>query len=563
VSDLIDPMAAIWEAAGDVGLSPNGELSHFRFGCPVSTGHGRSVTAIEGADRRPVLHCDSDCAPEQIADALGLGRSILQPPETNHKGHLGNGARRKHDGERSTALVLPSPAEPMRVARVLVQEQFTDPGSGEGALVHWRGAWWEWRRTRWAEIESRAIQATVWTFTENAVYLDAEDEQREWAPNRHKVTNVIEALAAAVHLPRAVPSPSWLDGRETGTLVSCTNGLLDVSTRELLPHSSRYFGQVAVPFAYDPDARHAPEWTTFLNSLWPDDAESQYALAEWFGYVLSGSTAMQKILLLVGPTRGGKGVIARALAALVGKENVAGPTLSSLGGEFGLAPLLGMPLAIVSDARLGTRDSSTVVERLLSVSGEDRLTVNIKYREQWSGTLPSRFMLLSNELPQLGDASAAIAGRFITLLLSRSWLGHEDRDLERRIQAELPAILNWSLDGLARLEAAGTFTTPPAADDAYRALVDLASPVKAFVRDRCMVAMEHRVGVDDLYRAWKAWAEDNGHGRKTKQTFGRDLRAAVPRLRVVQHGGHDERIRVYEGIGLTGPEPDDPQGRLA
>ena len=153
---------------------------------------------------------------------------------------------------------------------------------------------------------------------------------------------------------------------------------------------------------------------------------------------------IHKILLIVGPTRAGKGVTARIMSALVGAENVAGPTLSSLNGDFGLAPLLGKTLAIVSDARLSGRGAHVVVERLLSVSGEDSLTVNRKFREQWSGKLPTRLVLCSNELPQLGDASMAIAGRFVPLLLTRSWLGKEDHQLETALRAELPSILLWS-----------------------------------------------------------------------------------------------------------------------
>ena len=75
-------------------------------------------------------------------------------------------------------------------------------------------------------------------------------------------------------------------------------------------------------------------------------------LQEYIGYILSGRTDMQKMLLLIGPTRSGKGTIARMLAALVGRGHVVGPTLASLGTNFGLSPLLGRPLAVVSDARL-------------------------------------------------------------------------------------------------------------------------------------------------------------------------------------------------------------------
>jgi putative DNA primase/helicase len=182
-----------------------------------------------------------------------------------------------------------------------------------------------------------------------------------------------------------------------------------------------------------------------LDEIWPQEPEAVDVLGEWFGYVVSGRLDLHKILLMVGPTRGGKGVIARVLTALIGKQNVAGPTLNSLGGDFGLAPLIGKPLAIISDARFVGKNGNIVVERLLSISGEDVLTVNRKYRDQWTGKLPSRLHVISNELPRLSDASAALVGRIVLLLLSRSWLGREDHELERRLHGELAGILNWSI----------------------------------------------------------------------------------------------------------------------
>src|SRR5262249_25859962 len=125
-----------------------------------------------------------------------------------------------------------------------------------------------------------------------------------------------------------------------------------------------------------------------------------------------------------------------------------GPTLASLGTQFGLSPLLGKPLAIVSDARLGGGNVHQVVERLLTVSGEDMIDVDRKFRDPWTGKLPTRFMILSNELPRFGDASGAIAARFIVLQQTRSWLGKEDPHLTGALLGELPGILGWALDGL-------------------------------------------------------------------------------------------------------------------
>jgi putative DNA primase/helicase len=292
----------------------------------------------------------------------------------------------------------------------------------------------------------------------------------------------------------------------------------------------------------------------FLQKLWSQEPKAIDVLGEWFGYVISGRLDLHKIMLMVGPTRGGKGVIARVLTSLIGRQNVAGPTLNSLGGDFGLAPLISKPLAIISDARFVGKNGNIVVERLLSISGEDTLTVNRKYRDQWTGKLPSRVHVISNELPKLGDASTAIVGRIVLLPLSRSWLGKEDHGLERKLQAELSGILNWSLAGLQRLtiDNGNRFTRLASAEEAITVMRDLASPVMAFIREKCETGPDKQVEVDVFYEAYRNWCDSNGHVKASKQTLGRDLRAAVPAIRVKQPGTTN-RMRVYEGISLRAP----------
>ena len=228
-------------------------------------------------------------------------------------------------------------------------------------------------------------------------------------------------------------------------------------------------------------------WLEFLASVWPDDPDSIALLQEYVGYVLSGRTDMQKMLLLIGPTRSGKGTIARMLTELIGRGHVAGPTLASLGTNFGLSPLLGKPLAIISDARLGDTPAHTVVERLLSITGEDLLTVDRKYREPWSGKLPTRFVVLSNELPRFKDTSGAIANRLLILQMTeqfpRTGGPHPRRPSPRRVAGD---------SGVG----AGGSGPAHAQRPVHRArsrrrtrrilMMDLASPVSAFVRDCCV-----------------------------------------------------------------------------
>jgi putative DNA primase/helicase len=477
-------------------------------------------------------------------DPLACVEAEASGDEENRAEHARTSARRG---------LLPPPSMPMLVARVFVADHCTF--DGELTLRHWRGGWWRWRSSHWREVPDRGVRSLLYAFTEEALYLE-EGALAPWAPNRKKIGDLFEALAAICILSDDTDQPCWLDDPASSgsVIVAMANGLLDVDKQQLLMHTPLYFNQVAVPFDYDPTAPSPRRWHGFLDELWPSEPEAIDAMGEWLGYVISGRTDLHKIFLHVGPTRGGKGVIARIESALVGRQNVAGPTLNSLGGEFGLAPLIGKSLAIISDARFSGRDSSVVVERLLSISGEDTLTVNRKYRDQWTGKLPTRIHVISNELPKLGDASTAIVGRIVLLLSSRSWLGREDLDLEPALQAELPGILNFALEGLQRLcNNDNRFTHVAAADEAIIQMRDLASPVAAFVREKCELGADKQIDVDVLYTAYKQWAEDNGHVKMSKSLFGRDLRAAHPPIRKTRprdKTGEDDRHHVYAGIAL-------------
>ena len=458
----------------------------------------------------------------------------------------GSGPARSAESE----IVLPAPDNPMAVARELANERYTN--DGKPTLRHWRGGWWEWAGSHWREVEERHIRQAAYLFTEDAVFVKSSKTER-WKPNRYKVADLLAALGALNHTAVTTTMPAWVPGQPgpaASEFVSVRNGLLHIETELLQPHDPQLFNGVSVPFDYDPDARGLVRWLEFLEQLWPDDPDSIAVLQQFFGYVLSGRTDLQKILLLVGPTRAGKGVIARVLKGLIGTGNCAGPTLASLATNFGLQPLIGKPLAIISDARLAGGNAYQVVERLLSISGEDMLTIDRKYQDPWTGTLPSRFLVISNELPRFGDASGAIVGRFVILNLTHSFLGKENPRLTDELLTELPAILNWALAGLRQLQSEGSFTQPESSVDAIVALQDLVSPVAAFVRDACTRG-PHEVRIDVIYDAWKGWAEDNGHKPGSSSSFGRDIRAVVPGLRVRRpREGDEPRHRYYLGVKL-------------
>jgi putative DNA primase/helicase len=465
------------------------------------------------------------------------------------------------------SLVVPPPAQPLAVARRFLNDRYVNDDDLLLLRSH-RGTLYAWADVCWAERDERTLRAQLYTWLENAVYEHERDGALvPWAPTRAKITNVVDAVHAATHLDASVTVPAWLDGRESQdatAVVSLKNGFLTVATRELQPHTPALFIQHSLPFAYDPEAPEPTRWLHFLGQLWPDDDQSIETLQEETGYLLGGDTSQQKMFLIVGPKRSGKGTTARILTGLLGADNVAAPTLSSLTSNFGLAPLIGKPLAIVSDARLSARANTTLaVERLLSISGEDSMTVDRKYMPSWTGRFPTRILILTNELPRFADSSGALASRFVLLVLTTSFYGKEDPALTARLLEEAPGIFNWALAGLDRLNERGYFIPPHSAEEALRQFEDLSSPVGAFIRDEAEVGLQFETDTNALFEAWKAWCSDEGRDHPgTKATFVRDLRAVVPTVTPSRRreGRDPHRLvrHVLKGIRLRPEHSDEP-----
>jgi putative DNA primase/helicase len=166
--------------------------------------------------------------------------------------------------------------------------------------------------------------------------------------------------------------------------------------------------------------------------------------------------------------------------------------------------------------------------------------------------MPIKFMLLSNEAPAINDASGALPRRFIVLQCTQSFFGKEDHGLEDKLLAELPGILLWSLEGLARLRARGHgFVQPASAAEMIQHMQDLGSPVSVFLRECCELGPDKTADAGQLYDAWYHWCRDGGQKPSNRAVFGRDLAATVTGLRIGRAWSSEgPRARRYVGVGL-------------
>ncbi len=485
----------------------------------------------------------------EIAQLVMAERRAAVEGQNDQPTHIPTGATtdpNESDSEvRESVAALLDPAAPSFNAMVFIAMR-------SNRLIYWRGDFLEWSGTHYRIVEQTQIEAEIYRFLDGA-----KTAKGPFKATRSKVLDLIHAVRAKVVVRSDFePKSNLATGQLNRDLIVFRNGVLALAADELLPHRDELLILNSLPFDYLPDAPVPTEWLRFLNSLWPDEPEHISHLQEIIGYAISGRTDYHKVFMFLGPPRSGKGTIAWAITELLGRENVVSPPLARLPEQFALQSAIGKSAIIVGDARLGSRtDLGRLTEILLNISGQDRMTVPRKHRDDWVGPLPARIFIMSNTSPRLVDESAAIASRLIPVRMTRSFLGKEDRDLIEKLRPELPMILAWAIKGLRRLDQRGKFQVPDSAKVLVEEAKRAASPIAAFVDDMCITDdPDAMVTKERLYNIYCQWCQRTGHKMPSDAKFAMDLRSVLPTIDDVRPRSKDgSRPWYWKGIRLIDP----------
>lgn len=299
------------------------------------------------------------------------------------------------------------------------------------------------------------------------------------------------------------------------------NGILDTETRQLNPHDKKYFTTSILPFGYAPEVR-CDKWVAFLEQVFEGDHEKMGLLQEWFGYLISGGHEHHKVMLLLGPTRCGKGTVGRMLRALVGEEGFTGGSLALFASDEYLNRLRTRSVVFIGDAEKTIPGAlrPTVVSRIKEISGGDEVAFDRKFKSVVSCRLPSRITLAANSVPKLFDDSNALALRLLVLTFEVSFYGREDLRLSLKLLPEVAGVANWALSGLDRLNASTKFTCPKDSKDEVAYIQEEYSPISLFLEAVCVLGGSAFVESKDVYLAYCTWAAaDAGGGLLRRTTF--------------------------------------------
>jgi P4 family phage/plasmid primase-like protien len=348
------------------------------------------------------------------------------------------------------------------------------------------------------------------------------------------VREVLAELQARSLVDGKFNLPCMLPSGAEPHLLAFANGLLDMETLKLSPHTADWFCLSCIPYDFDPAA---------VDTVLPDALETWFAgdqerialAQEWAGYLLTRSTDAQKYMMSVGEGSNGKGAYSAALRAMLGDDNVSSAPWQALEQRFQLVQTLGKLLNISDD--IGEWDKSAE-GTLKWFTGGQPMSFEKKGKDTFQAVPTARLMLACNTPPRVIDKSDGVWRRMLVLpfdvkISGKMKVPGMDKGAWWAKNANMPGVLNWALAGLKRLRKnEGEFTAPKRSEAYTRELQLEHNPARQFLTEHFVADGDPRtppVPSACLYSDYHDWCKACGYEKPLAiATFAKEVKRVFP-----------------------------------
>lgn len=406
-------------------------------------------------------------------------------------------------------------------------------------------AFYRWTGQVWRQDVDGGITREMVSITDNMRARSIADEDPslgKWARQSRAANKVTAAVNMSKAFGLTHSGSEWNPNRH---MLNVHNGVLDLISRELVPHDKSYLMTKMFGAAYDPQAR-CPEFTCFIEAAVPDEGMRTY-LQRALGYSLLGDADQRSMFVIFGPSGTGKSTLMDTIREVFADYGLTAPagTFRSPKGDKGptndLHALRGSRFVTTSE----TAESASFDEDLLKrLTGRDRVQSRALYQEHVEWVPECTLWLATNHMPKFNSDDDAIWRRTKMIPFNTVFLGADQvPDMARSILApEADGILNWLLEGLAQYLEYG-LGEPAEISELAKEQRMQSDSVARFMDDRLAdghLELEEGglVKANELYALYAEWCRQAGERPLGSRRFTNRLHSNLPALEPVKVNAH-------------------------
>jgi len=303
--------------------------------------------------------------------------------------------------------------------------------------------------------------------------------------------------------------------------INVKNGLYNVRTKQLEPHTPDKLITIQLNCEYHPEDHTMPNFTHYINDLCGEidsgvDEQKKAVIQEYMGLTLSNIrvSRIKKCLVLYSLLgNSGKTQILNLIGELLGTSNTINVPLQQMNeaSKFSLGSIVGKRLISVGDQTGSDVEDSAVFKQL---TGGDPVKVEPKNKQPFSYIFNGAIAISCNNLPNFQDDKGGHVFERLCIVPCTNTIPQEKRDGELldKMLLERNAIFNWFIEGLHRLiENKYQLTKSTECDNAINDYRDKLDTIYRFIHENYSIT-DNKMDMilkTDFEDAYTQWCKDN------------------------------------------------------
>ncbi len=434
------------------------------------------------------------------------------------------------------------------------QKYLFDPSEGKNGVFYvWNGIYWEIDQHKkryfdFDKLSSAYLDMSFDEMLEDGIRKELLKRSKELRTDRRR-RNVFSTIEVYLSF-----KGTW---DQCLGLLPCVNGVVNLKTGKLLPHSPDRFIRTVCPTKFIPEARSVL-FNQFIADITLNNNELESFLSSTLGSALIGDAREEKVYIWYGKDgRNGKGTLMQAL------ERVLGPYAKTFRSEMllfsknppsssspnpDLVALQSVRIAIFSEVNKGSKLDASKIKNL---SGRDTISCRNLYSNVDKAIRPSHTMFIqTNFMPDAPPYDNAFWKRMIVIPFEAEFVENPiqkhqkilDPHFKERLIEESEAILSWLIRGCLLYQKKGLII-PSIVQEKIKAYREENDYISQFLKEMCTEGFELSTQKSKMQKAIKEYCQINGFKAPTRDEIFERLKQKYPEKR-------SSLSRHWIGVGL-------------
>lgn len=350
----------------------------------------------------------------------------------------------------------------------------------------------------------------------------------------------------------ALAQKPYTDVNKDYAIIAVKNGMLDLNSRSLTPHSPENYNTIYLDWEYKEDIEYSEIIDDFMKQITDGDPKKMQFLYEVAGYCLLKKSIFEKFFIFKGGGGTGKSTYCNLIMKMVSKKYVSTVKLNQFDQDYYLATMIDKLVNIDFDAS----DKKTLEDsgRFKSITCSEPVSVRQIYAAVVEMISCATIIINANHMPRIADKSEGLYRRMILVEIDKKIKNPDPKFLEKVTDSDIEYFFCKAVENIHLALQRGRFTITTSEDNLKLKFQVNQSNLKKWLQayQYNIKDVEHRT-ISALFLDFKQFCMDSLCNPSMKQTFQDDIIVETDMRLSFDKGEREYHLERYD----NDPRPDD------